>query len=47
MREILGKAKTVRELLKAMKYSVDYYQSEYKWGEIRSKNSSIISAASS
>lgn len=33
MREILGKAKTVRELLKGMKYSIDYYQREYKWGE--------------
>lgn len=31
MREILGKAKTVRELLKGVKYSVDYYQREYKW----------------
>ena len=25
MREILGKAKTVRELLKGVKYSIDYY----------------------
>lgn len=33
MREILGKAKTVRELLKGVKYSIDYYQREYKWGE--------------
>lgn len=33
MREILGKAKTVRELLKGIKYSIDYYQREYKWGE--------------
>ena len=32
MREILGKAKTVRELLKGIKYSIDYYQREYKWG---------------
>lgn len=31
MREILGTAKTVRELLKGMKYSIDYYQREYKW----------------
>jgi uncharacterized protein with ParB-like and HNH nuclease domain len=31
MREILGKAKTVRELLKGEKYSIDYYQREYKW----------------
>jgi hypothetical protein len=33
MREILGKAKTVRELLSGTKYSIDYYQREYKWGE--------------
>ncbi|MCE9598625.1 MAG: DUF262 domain-containing protein [Spirochaetia bacterium] len=33
MREILGKAKTVRELLKGVKYSIDYYQREYKWYE--------------
>lgn len=32
MREILGKAKTVRELLKGVKYSIDYYQREYNWG---------------
>lgn len=31
MREILGKPKTVRELLKGVKYSIDYYQREYKW----------------
>jgi uncharacterized protein DUF262/uncharacterized protein DUF1524 len=31
MREILGKAKTIRELLKGVKYSIDYYQREYKW----------------
>jgi len=31
MREILGKARTVRELLKGVKYSIDYYQREYKW----------------
>jgi uncharacterized protein with ParB-like and HNH nuclease domain len=31
MREIIGKAKTVRELLKGVKYSIDYYQREYKW----------------
>lgn len=29
--EILGKAKTVRELLKGVKYTIDYYQREYKW----------------
>jgi uncharacterized protein with ParB-like and HNH nuclease domain len=33
MREILGKAKTVRELLKGVKYSIDLYQREYKWQE--------------
>ena len=31
MKEILGKAKTVRELLKGVKYSIDYYQREYRW----------------
>ncbi len=31
MREILGKAITIRELLKGIKYSIDYYQREYKW----------------
>lgn len=31
MREIAGKAKTVRELLKGVKYSIDYYQREYRW----------------
>ena len=31
MREILGKAKTIKELLKGAKYSIDYYQREYKW----------------
>ena len=30
-REILGKARTVRELLNNRKYSIDYYQREYKW----------------
>lgn len=33
MREILGKAKTVSELLKGVKYSIDYYQRDYKWHE--------------
>lgn len=33
MKEILGNVKTVRELLKGVKYSIDYYQREYKWGE--------------
>lgn len=32
MREIQGKARTIRELLKGVKYSIDYYQREYKWG---------------
>jgi hypothetical protein len=32
VREILGKAKTIRELLNGTKYAVDYYQREYKWG---------------
>lgn len=31
MKEILGKAKTVRELLGGAKYSIDYYQREYRW----------------
>ena len=31
MREIQGKARTIRELLKGVKYSIDYYQREYKW----------------
>jgi hypothetical protein len=31
MREILGRAVTIRELLKGAKYSIDYYQREYKW----------------
>ncbi len=29
--DIQGKAKTIRELLKGIKYSIDYYQREYKW----------------
>lgn len=33
MREIVGRAKTVREMLNGAKYSIDYYQREYKWGE--------------
>ena len=32
MKEILGKAKTIRELLSGMKFSIDYYQREYRWG---------------
>ena len=31
MREVQGQAKTVRELLKGNRYSIDYYQREYKW----------------
>ena len=31
VKEILGEAKTVRELLDGAKYSIDYYQREYKW----------------
>ena len=31
MTQILGQAKTVRQLLKDVKYSIDYYQREYKW----------------
>lgn len=30
-REIRGVSKTVRELLTGVKYSIDYYQREYKW----------------
>ncbi len=33
MDTILGKAKTIRELLNGVKYSIDYYQREYKWQE--------------
>jgi hypothetical protein len=33
MKEIHGDAKTVRELLKGVKYSIDYYQREYMWQE--------------
>ena len=32
-RKIQGNAKTVRELLKGVKYTIDYYQREYKWQE--------------
>jgi hypothetical protein len=31
MKEILGKAKTIRELLSGAKYSIDFYQREYRW----------------
>jgi hypothetical protein len=33
MKEILGSAKTVRGLLKGVKYDIDYYQREYRWQE--------------
>lgn len=33
MKAIDGHARTVRELLKGVKYSIDYYQREYKWKE--------------
>lgn len=33
MREIDGKAKTIHLLLSNAKYSIDYYQREYKWGQ--------------
>jgi uncharacterized protein with ParB-like and HNH nuclease domain len=33
MREIIARAKTIREILGGAKYSIDYYQREYKWGE--------------
>ena len=32
-RQIIGRSKTVRELLSGMKYTIDYYQREFKWGE--------------
>ena len=31
MKKILGDAKSVRNLLKARKYHIDYYQREYEW----------------
>jgi uncharacterized protein with ParB-like and HNH nuclease domain len=31
MKEIDGDGRTVRDLLSGRKYSVDYYQREYKW----------------
>lgn len=31
MQETVGKDLTVRELLKGVKYSIDYYQRDYKW----------------
>ena len=32
-REIIGKTKSVRELLHGIKYSIDYYQREFRWQE--------------
>lgn len=32
-RQIIGKTKSVRELLHGIKYSIDYYQREYRWQE--------------
>jgi uncharacterized protein with ParB-like and HNH nuclease domain len=31
MKQILGEAKTIRQLLGGAKYAIDYYQREYKW----------------
>jgi uncharacterized protein with ParB-like and HNH nuclease domain len=31
MKKILGEAKAIRQLLSGAKYSIDYYQREYKW----------------
>ncbi|MBS1789773.1 MAG: DUF262 domain-containing protein [Acidobacteria bacterium] len=31
MRKIQGEVKTIRQLLSGMKYSIDFYQREYKW----------------
>ena len=33
MKEIKGVAKTIREILKDQRYSIDYYQREYRWQE--------------
>ncbi len=32
MHKVQGRSKTVKELLNGVKYSLDYYQREYKWG---------------
>ena len=34
LREIDGKGRTIRELLAGRKYSIDYYQREYKWPHV-------------
>ena len=31
MRKIDGEARTIRELLSGARYSIDYYQREYRW----------------
>jgi uncharacterized protein with ParB-like and HNH nuclease domain len=31
MNEIRGEAKSIRQLLSGTRYSIDYYQREYKW----------------
>ena len=33
MNEIIGKTRSVRELLNGTKYAIDYYQREYRWQE--------------
>ena len=33
-REIDGKGRTLRELLTGRKYSIDYYQREYRWQHV-------------
>ena len=38
MGDIRGAARTVKELLKGVKYSIDYYQREYKWETSRSRS---------
>lgn len=32
-RQIIGRSQTVRDLLSGKKYTIDYYQREFKWGE--------------
>ena len=32
MNKIDSRSKTIRELLDGVKYSIEYYQREYKWG---------------
>ena len=33
MKRIEGRARTIRELLNAAKYTIDFYQREYAWQE--------------